>query len=178
MDLHPSEINAVMSTMTVLIDTREQNTPQARKRWLDLGVEHERQKLDFGDYSAKVLIDGEWRSYAGLLAIERKMSLDELAMCYSSQRSRFEREFQRAQVAGAKMYIVCENASWESAYGGKYRSQMSSSALTASIHAWAARYGVTVYFCKPETTGRLIRDILYREIKEDITNGAYQRDEQ
>ena len=37
--------------------------------------------------------------------IERKMSLEELAMCFGRGRDRFEREFQRARDAGAKIYI-------------------------------------------------------------------------
>lgn len=166
-----------MKTMTITVDTREHDTPEARRRWLSFGVPYERHKLNFGDYSAKIMINGEWIYYDSFVVIERKMSLDELAMCYATERKRFEREFERAKEAGAKVYIVCENGSWEGAYGGKYRSRMTPQAFTASIHAWAARYGVTVYFCKPETTGRLIRDILYREIKEDITNGAYQGDD-
>ena len=167
-----------MKTMTIIVDTRERDTPDARRRWLSFGVPYERQKLNFGDYSAKIMINGEWIYYDRYIVIERKMSLDELVMCYTTERKRFEREFERAKEAGAKVYIVCENGSWEGAYGGRYRSRMTPQALTASLHAWAARYDVTIYFCSPDTTGKLIRDILYREIKEDLSSGCFQDDEQ
>ena len=43
---------------------------------------------------------------------------------------------------------------------------MTPQALIASINAFRSRYGMQLDFCKAETTGRLIRDILYRELKE------------
>ena len=66
------------------------------------------------------------------------------------------------------MYILIENADWEKIYNGKYRSKMNEKALTASLLAFLARYDCQVIFCKEETTGKLIRDILYREIKERL----------
>ena len=57
---------------------------------------------------------------------------------------------------------------WEKAYNGKYRSLYNAKALVASIDAFRARYGMQLDFCKEETTGRLIRDILYRELKEHL----------
>ena len=63
-----------------------------------------------------------------------------------------------------------ENGTWEHAYCGKYRSMYNPKALIASIDAYRARYGMQLDFCKAETTGKLIRDILYRELKEVLEN--------
>ena len=60
------------------------------------------------------------------------------------------------------------SGNWEKAYNGKYRSLYNANALVASIDAFRARYGMQLDFCKEETTGRLIRDILYRELKEHL----------
>ena len=84
------------------------------------------------------------------------------------ERKRFEREFERARQSGAKVYLLVEDGSWEDAYSGKYRSRMSPESLVASIQAWLARYNCQVIFCQPKTTGRLIHDILYRELKERL----------
>ena len=65
--------------MVVLVDTREQDTARLRVRLKDMKCEYERCKLDFGDYSAKIPINGEW--YTLNIAVERKMNLDELAQC-------------------------------------------------------------------------------------------------
>ena len=76
-----------------------------------------REKLDAGDYSAKVpMPDGTW--FRVPVAIERKMSLDELAGCYCQSRRRFTAEFDRAKRAGTKMYMIIEEATWEKVYNG------------------------------------------------------------
>ena len=162
----PHEIEEALKGMVVLVDTREQDTARLRVRLKDMKCEHERCKLDFGDYSAKIPINGEW--YTLNIAVERKMDLDELAQCYCNGRKRFEREFERAQKAGAKIYLLVENATWEDAYTGNYRSKMSPQALVASILAWLSRYRCQVIFCRQRTSGRLIYDILYREAREHL----------
>lgn len=166
------DIQYALSHITVLVDTREQDTPQSRKRLESMGFPFERQKLDFGDYSAKcTLSDGRELDFSALFAVERKMSLDELANCYCKGRSRFTREFERARQAGAKLYLLVENATWENIYNGRYRSKMSAKALTASMLAWLSRYNCQLIFCKAETSGRLIGDIVYREVKERLERG-------
>ena len=160
----PHEIEEALKGMVVLVDTREQDTARLRVRLKDMKCEHERCKLDFGDYSAKVPVNGEWLTLN--VAIERKMDLDELAQCYCNGRKRFEREFERAKEAGAKIYLLIENGTWEDAYLGNYRSKMNPHSFVASLLAWLARYRCQLIFCRQRTSGRLIYDILYREARE------------
>lgn len=161
-----------MKSMVCLVDTREQDTPAFRER-VACFDSWERYKLDAGDYSAKFLLpDGRWFQLPA--AIERKMSLDELCMCYCRERKRFEREFLRASDAQIKLYLLVEGATWENIYAGRYTSRMASKALTASILAWLARYDCQLIFCRQQTTGQLIRDILFREGKEALLKLDYQ----
>ena len=162
--MHPVEVKAALESMVCLVDTREQDTPRLRARPREMGWPWERRKLEFGDYSVKC----DSMDLSTSIAIERKMNLDELCNCYCRERKRFEREFERARQAGAKVYLLVEGGSWEDAYSGKYRSRMSPESLVASIQAWLARYNCQVIFCQPKTTGRLIHDILYRELKERL----------
>ena len=162
--MHPVEVKTALERMVCLVDTREQDTPRLRARLRDIGCQWERQKLDFGDYSVRC----DLFSLSGIVSIERKMDLDELCNCYCKDRKRFEREFERAKQAGAKVYLLIEDGSWEDAYSGKYRSRMSPESLVASIQAWLARYNCQIIFCQEQTTGRLIHDILYRELKEAL----------
>ena len=157
------EIEHALDNMVFLVDTREQETPSLKAR-LKHFPKWERQKLDAGDYSAKVCVNGDWLQIP--VAIERKMNFTELATCYCKGRDRFQREFERAKAAGAKIYLLVENASWEDAYMGNYRSKMSANSLIASIFAWLARYDCQILFCAPCTTGRLIQSILYWESRE------------
>lgn len=157
-----------MKTLTVLVDTREQDTPRFRRRMQALGLPYARRKLNFGDYACAVTDSGREIDLSGQVAIERKMDLDELAQCYTRGRRRFEREFERAKAAGAKLYLLIEDADWERAYAGRYRSRLHPHALTASMLAWLARYDCQILLCAAETTPRLIRDILYREARERL----------
>ena len=162
-------VNAALKTMGVYVDTREQDTIRARKRIQTIGLPVQRKALPFGDYSAFcTLPNGEVYSLENLVSIERKMNLDEIAMCYTRERPRFKREFERARDAGAKVYLLIENGDWEKAYTGSYRSQVKPEALTASIIAWLARYNCQLLFCKEETSGKLIHDVLFRELKERL----------
>lgn len=157
-------VDRALSTMTVLCDTREQDTLRARKRLKQIGVPIERVALSFGDYSARCdVLDIQDR-----VAIERKMDLSELAHCYCQDRKRFVREFERAKEAGAKLYLLIENGSLDDAYSGHYRSKVHPSSFTASILAWLARYDCQILFCKAENSGQVIHDVLYRELKERL----------
>ena len=91
------EIRNALDTLTLIVDTLEQDTRLFRDRMKQVGVPHIRRKLDFGDYSALVRnADGEEIDFSSSFAIERKMSLDELAQCLTRSRKRFAREFMRA----------------------------------------------------------------------------------
>lgn len=170
--MNPFEVSRALKNLTLIVDTREQDTDRLRRRIRQTGLSFVRQKLDFGDYSAKTTLDnGTEFDISSSVSIERKMNLDELCTCYCKGRKRFTREFERAKSAGAKVYLLIENANWEKAYNGSYRSKMSPQALTASLFAWLARYNCQIIFCKEETSGKIIREILYREMKERLENG-------
>ena len=164
--MHPVDVEEALESMVVLIDTREQDTPALRQR-MSFFRECAREKIDAGDYSAKFrLPSGEW--YYLPVSVERKMDFDELAHCFCQQRGRFRREFERAKNSGSKLYLLVEGGTWEKAYAGRYFSKMKPQALIASILAWLARYNCQIIFCESRTTGKLIRDILYREGKEAL----------
>lgn len=169
--MSPFELRAALESMVCLVDSREQNTPYLRARLARMNCPYEREKLDFGDYSAKFqLPDESWLDLRDKVAVERKMSLDELCNCFCNDRKRFSKEFERAKAAGAKIYMLIENGSFEGAYNGKYRSQMTPQALVASMLTWLARYNCQIIMCSPKISGMLIRDILYREGKELLGN--------
>lgn len=163
----PFELTSSLESMTLLVDTREQPTEKLKERIRQTGLPFERRKLEQGDYSCKCTVpDGSELNFSNRVAIERKMNLDELCLCFGRERKRFEKEFERAKQAGCRIYLLVEGGNWEKVYNGKYRSLYNEKALVASIDAFRARYGMQLDFCKPETTGKLIRDILYRELKE------------
>lgn len=168
--MHPLEVEDILKTMVLAVDTREQPTERLEQRLKVADLPSRRMKLSVGDYSCLYTCDGEEHDFSAHVAIERKMNLDELAMCFGSERPRFEREFERAYAAGTRIYLIVENGSWEHLYNHKYRSKLPPKALLASINAFRARYGMQIDFCKAETTGKLIRDILHYELREWLLN--------
>lgn len=176
--MHPVEVKSALESAIILCDTREQPTDRFERRMKETGLPYIRRKLNFGDYSiACTLDDGSELDLSGSVAIERKMSLDEICSCFCQSRGRFEREFLRAKEAGAKIYLLIENGSWEKAYAGYYRSRMTPASFIASLTAWLARYNCQIIFCEPETTGKLIRELLYRELKERLEVSAWPETE-
>jgi ERCC4-type nuclease len=55
--LTPQEVKRALGRLTLIVDTREQDTKAFRKRLDLIGFPHTRQKLDFGDYSATTALD-------------------------------------------------------------------------------------------------------------------------
>lgn len=171
------EVDSILDSFRVIVDNREQNTPKARKRYKAIGMT-ERATLSFGDYCGNVDIGGKplcdiSGTISPVCVVERKMNLDELAMCFTRSRDRFRREFERAKDAGAKVYLLVEDATYEDIIRHRYRSKFASNAFLASLLAWSARYNITPIFCRAETSGELIREILARDLRERLERGEY-----
>lgn len=169
----------MLESMVVLIDTREQPTDRAKKRYDSLEAPYERRTLSYGDYSYNAqLPSGDWlfdekEVVSGYAVVERKMHLDELASCFTHSRERFEREFQRAKDHNARIFLLVENASWENLLAGKYRSKFNPKAFLASLCAWLVRYDIQLVFCKEESSGKIIKELLYRDLKERIARKEF-----
>lgn len=155
--------------MVILVDSREQQTDESRRRYAQFEFPYERTHIPTGDYSAKFLLpDGSWFYLTDRVTVERKNSIDELAMCFGSERERFEREFERAKEGLIRMWLLIEGASFEKIYSHKYRSRYRPKSLLASLLAWQARYNVRIIMCDKAASGILIQDILYYEGREAL----------
>ena len=169
----------VLQSFRVLVDRREQQTDRARRRYKAFGSPFEPATLSYCDYAYNAILPDGRAIYDAsdtikpLCAIERKMDLDELAGCFTRSRDRFRKEFERARDAGATVYLLIENGTYENLIAGKYRSRFNSKAFLASITAWSVRYNLQVIFCKEETSGRLIKEVLYRDLKERLERGEF-----
>lgn len=161
------EVEEALKTMVILVDNREQETDRARTRYAQFGCPYERKTIHTGDYSVKFqLPDGDWYDLSNEIAVERKMNLDELCMCFGSERKRFVKEFERAKESSIRLWLVIENSSFKKAYSGAYRSRYNSKSLIASLLAWQARYNCRLVMCDESVTGKLIHDILFYEGRE------------
>ena len=173
------EIDDCLSSMSILVDTREQPSQRATDRSNAFGCPWQRRTLAYGDYTYNFQrADGsalfpEDKTVYGDVVIERKMSLTELSGCFCQGRDRFKAEIEKAAAAGSAIYLRVEDASWEKLLTGKYRTRFNPAAFTASLIAWSIRYNIKVIFCRQESSGHLIKEILYRELKERLERGDY-----
>ena len=164
-----AEVNDVLASMVIIYDTREQPTPALMRRLSAFPCETRREMCGFGDYTAAcTLPDGSEYSLNGVVAIERKMSLDELSRNFTAGRDRFAREFQRAKDNGGKLYLLVENASWDMLFAGRYKTKFNRDSYIASLMAWQARYGTQVLFCTSEISQMVIYKVLRYELKERL----------
>lgn len=177
--MSPIEIEECLESMIVLADTREQPSARSEQRLSSLGVPYRRQKLNYGDYTYSFTLPDGKELFAsdvpvnGHAVIERKMNLEELSQCFCQSRDRFTREFQRATDQGASIYLMVEDGNWEKLIHGRYKTKFNSKAYLASAVAWMARYKTQFIFCQHEISGQLIKEILYRELKERLESGFY-----
>lgn len=164
-----AEVNDVLASMVILYDTREQPTPALMRRLSAFPCETRREMCGFGDYSAAcTLPDGSELSLNGVVAIERKMSLDELSRNFTASRDRFAREFQRAKDNGGKIYLLVENASWDAVFAGRYKTKFNKESYVASLMAWQARYNTQLIFCTDSIAPLVIYKTLRYELKERL----------
>lgn len=173
------EQKSCLTSFFILHDSREQDTDRARRRYAAFGCQHSKATLSYGDYTYNATLPNGSPIYdtestiKPSCIIERKMNADELIMCLTTDRSRFEKEFKRAKENGAKIYLLIENCNWEKLAGGKYRSKMHPNAVIGSLLTYAVRYGVIPVMCDELTSPRIIKEILYREFKERLEAGEY-----
>ena len=168
-----------LESMEIIVDTREQETDRSSQRYAAFQVPWKRGVLSYGDYtynftlpSGKPYFD-ETETLSPLCVVERKMNLTELSGCFTQSRERFQREFERAKKNGSRVILLVENATWENLLNGKYRTKFNPKSFFASLTAWMVRYDLQVVFCKEETSGRMIRELLYRDLKERIEGGEF-----
>lgn len=166
----PPQVEKMLSSMTVLYDTREQDTEALRTRLEGLQCPSERRKLDYGDYTAMWYENSVEATLERVAVVERKYAIDELCTCFTTGRARFKRELERAKTDGCRIHLLVENGNYEKIFAHKYKSKLLPQSLIASIMSWQARCDMRLHFCRTETTGRLIAEILRYELRQWLLN--------
>jgi ERCC4-type nuclease len=136
----------------IYIDTREQVFKHISNFFQLKEIPIKRAKLDFGDYSFRT----QSQDYRNIFAIERKHSLDELAINFTKHRETFKKEFIRANEVGAKILLLIEDSNQEMIKNHYYRSQFHPNAFMGSLNSWHYKYNIDIFFCKSKYTGENI----------------------
>ena len=161
------ELTEELKKLTIICDTREQDR-HVSEYFDKHNIPYITRKLDTGDYSCQM--GGGW-TLEREICVERKHNLDEICGNFTVERERFEREFMRAKAYGTKVVLIVENATWTDIFLGNYRSKTSPKSLLGSLLSWMVRFNITVTFCKPEETARIIYGIFHYYAKEALLYG-------
>ena len=80
--MHPAEMAAAEKNLTLLVDTREQDTKKFHERITQVGWPIERVALNVGDYSVKIPMPAVSRAdLSDRVAIEPKFGMDQPCTC-------------------------------------------------------------------------------------------------
>ena len=150
--------------MTIQIDTREHKWERARieMQIVREGVKTITSKLYVGDYQS---LDRP------RLVVDRKKSLLELCTNVTQGHERFRKELLRAEDAGIKLVILCEEDGigtledvyfWDNPRRFESPKATTGKQLYRSLCTIRDRYGVQIEFCKKSETGKKIIEILTR----------------
>lgn len=176
--MNPVDIENCLSTLTIYVDSREQPTEESKKRYQTFNCPWERKHLDYGDYTYSFILPDGRLVYSdepikGDVVIERKMSLEELSGNLCQEYERFRREFDRAAKQGARVYLLVQDATWEKIINHRYQTQFNEKAYLHRLLGLCSRYGVIPIFAQKELSGRMIREILEKELRTRLENGEY-----
>ena len=155
----------------LLIDTREK--PKAietiMKQFREAGIRYERTKLLFGDYM-------DWNRPH--IVVDRKQSIQELAMNCTRDHDRFRAELERAKAAESELVILVEQNRYKDRDKWIHVETIEDLMLWESPHttirgekvyrvlrAWMAKYPIRVVFCDKRSTGKKILEIIYKNEK-------------
>ena len=173
-DWYYRRLKYISESYDLIVDTREQITPRYKARiesFKRMGVTPVRRKLFAGDYSAIAHTPAGDLDFTCRIALERKMSLEELITCLSSDYERFKAELERAYESGCKLYVVIEGGSYADLAAGNYRNKFTPKKALATYHTLEQRYNCHFVFVPPgafpifvhETLRRYIMDYLCKK---------------
>lgn len=180
-----SDYQSFLKNIVILHDTREQKSAHIIDTLDDMGIAHQKTKLDFGDYSFRF----KGKDFSLSCVIERKANPEELYGNISKDVERITKEMASANENSADFYLLIENISGENQLKnyilpdetikrfpqikvydiGKY--------CYSAIKSWQCRnrYNIkTIYVSSPETS--TVKEMLlvfyyyYRNYKKSIAS--------
>jgi hypothetical protein len=176
------EIKVLLDSLTVIIDTREQENSHITEYLKKKKIPYKGQKLDFGDYSFMIPANPLLQIprdiyYTDSIVVERKKDIIEVIgnLCEDGG-NRLENEFIRSR--GSKFYFMIENTTYLQAIRGNYeispgkKSKYKAETLIDRIKTFEARYGIVVHWGGDQiSSGNYIYYTFRRWLREQIKGG-------
>lgn len=155
------QIADIIKDMVIMVDSREKKNQHILDYFMANGISFEVITMDTADYTF-VLPNYEELGLDGQILVERKGSINEICGNFTSERERFQREFER--IGDRTMHLVLEDVTWKKVMRGTYRSKFNPRSFVASILTFCIRYDVKAWFVGKDESPELIYNLLKYEL--------------
>ncbi|MED2749618.1 ERCC4 domain-containing protein [Bacillus thuringiensis] len=170
------EIEKILKTLTIVIDTRENVNDHIRDYLHQKGIPIKNQKLDTGDYGCMIPKNEELGIPRDIYLdrrIERKMSIDEITSnLQKDTQTRFENELIRSKDIPFTL-IVEDQRGYEKILKGDYKSRYNPLALLGRLNTFKAKYDFEIVYLDKKFVGNWIYYVLYYHAKHYLKTGAF-----
>jgi ERCC4-type nuclease len=166
------EIKQIIKSIVILIDSREKVNSHI-KLWLkSKKIPFEIVKLDFGDYSFKILKDEKLEilediSFENELSIERKANAEEISGNFTNDRDRLKREFERGN---GKIRLMIEDSNYADLSSGKYNTEINSTSFLGSLHSLQEKFNAPFFFIDKAHSGEYIYNSFKYYLRNKLKN--------
>lgn len=142
------ELEALVKSQVILVDTREKNNSHLLETWDKQKIPHKKKALEQGDYSFMLPANEELNIPRDLyfdkeIIVERKGSIEEISGNLTSGRDRFEKEL---ALAPPTKVLLIENGEYKDICTGNYKTEYNKKSFLASLHSFWLRYNVPIFF--------------------------------
>ncbi|QDP99442.1 nuclease [Lysinibacillus fusiformis] len=171
-----TELNKILKTLTIVVDTREQVNGHIMDYLRSKDVPIKLKKLDTGDYGAMIPKNEELGIARDIYLnsrVERKASVDEIVgNLGKDERTRFENELIRSQNIPFTLLLE-DPEGYKKIINGQYRSKYDPLALLGSLNTFKARYGFEIVYLDNKFSGNFIYYHFYHQMKNYLKRGAF-----
>ncbi|MGQ8866448.1 ERCC4 domain-containing protein [Bacillus sp. NA_145.1] len=170
------EIEKILKTLTIVIDSREKQNQHIRDYLHQKGIPIKNQKLDTGDYSALIPKNEELGIARDIYLdsrVERKADMDEITSnLQKDTQTRFENELIRSKDIPFTL-IVEDLHGYEKMLQGKYRSKYNPLALLGRLNTFKAKYNFEIVYLDNKFSGNWIYHHFYYQAKYYLRTGIF-----
>ena len=171
-----TEIKAILKTMVILCDTREQKNQHIKQFFDSSERRYQDKTLRTGDYTAVIPANKDVGIDKPLyfdksIVIERKGSLEELSGNFTKGRERFKRELTRANANNMEFHLMIEGSSFTDIINHNYKTELHENAFLGTLLSLQCEYGFNIMFIQPADAGLYIERLLYYHVRKYLRGG-------
>lgn len=169
------EIEAILKTLILVIDTRENVNGHILEYLQQKEIPYRTQKLDTGDYGCMIPANealGIKRDIYLNSRVERKAHIDEITgNLQKDTQTAFENELIRSKDIPFTLIVEDLNG-YEKMIKGKYRSKYEPKALLGRLNSFKAKYNFEIVYIDKMFSGNWIYHHFYYQAKYYLKQGA------